>query len=158
MAQEPLGERAERRGGRGVKADSHEVDPARSALMVRVGSRNTTPELRVRRLFHRMGLRYRLHPRDLPGKPDIVFASRRLAVFVHGCFWHRHLGCASTRTPKSRVAFWKRKFAENVARDERVWDALLRLGWSVLVVWECETRKKPYLLEIGLGIKGLTAK
>lgn len=111
----------------------------RSELMSRVRSRDTRPELRVRRLTHRLGYRYRLHRRDLPGSPDLVFPGRRSVVFVHGCFWHRHPGCRNTRTPKSRVEFWTRKFADNVARDERNQAELSALGWRHLIIWECET-------------------
>src|SRR5690606_22283718 len=107
----------------------------RSELMSRVRSRDTRPELRVRRLTHRLGYRYRLHRRDLPGSPDLVFPGRRSVVFVHGCFWHRHPGCRNTRTPKSRVEFWTRKFADNVARDERNQAELRALGWRHLVIW-----------------------
>ncbi|MCQ0990556.1 very short patch repair endonuclease [Jiella sp. LLJ827] len=108
--------------------------------MSRVRGKNTKPELYVRRLLHGMGYRYRLHRRDLPGNPDIVFGKRRKAIFVHGCFWHRHPdpGCRLTRTPKSRLEFWEPKFAANVARDARHQAALEAMGWKVLVVWECE--------------------
>ncbi|WP_255341784.1 very short patch repair endonuclease [Jiella marina] len=112
----------------------------RSERMSRVRGKNTKPELYVRRLLHGMGYRYRLHRRDLPGNPDIVFGKRRKAIFVHGCFWHRHPdpGCRLTRTPKSRLEFWEPKFAANVARDARHQAALEAMGWKVLVVWECE--------------------
>ena len=113
----------------------------RSKRMGLVRSKGTGPELRVRRLVHSMGYRYRLHAPELPGRPDLVFRSRRKAIFVHGCFWHRHRGCARTRLPKSpdRLPFWRDKFAENVARDRRNQRALRRAGWDVLVLWECET-------------------
>lgn len=110
----------------------------RSALMGRVRSKNTRPEIAVRRLLHHLGYRFRLHRVDLPGRPDIVLPGRRIAVFVHGCFWHRHPRCALTRTPKSRVAFWKRKFADNTRRDRAVRRALQRDGWRVIVIWECQ--------------------
>lgn len=112
----------------------------RSEMMAGIKGRDTAPEHAVRRVAHRMGLRFRLHRKDLPGRPDLVFPRHRLAVFVHGCFWHRHEGCRYAYTPKSRVAFWTRKFAENVARDRRNEDALRGLGWRVLTVWECEAR------------------
>lgn len=112
----------------------------RSEMMAGIKGRDTTPERAVRRVAHRMGLRFRLHRKDLPGRPDLVFPRHRLAVFVHGCFWHRHEGCRYAYTPKSRVAFWTRKFAKNVARDRRNEDALRGLGWRVLIVWECEAR------------------
>ena len=112
----------------------------RSEMMAGIKGRDTAPERAVRRVAHRMGLRFRLHRKDLPGRPDLVFPRHRLAVFVHGCFWHRHEGCRYAYTPKSRVAFWTRKFAGNAARDRRNEDALRDLGWRVLIVWECETR------------------
>lgn len=108
--------------------------------MSRVKSRNTTPELTVRRIAHRLGYRFRLHRRDLPGKPDIVFPRLKTAIFVHGCFWHRHRGCAKAGLPKSRVVFWKAKFDRNVVRDKANRLALRRKGWRVLTVWQCETR------------------
>ena len=112
----------------------------RSEMMAGIRGRDTAPERAVRRVAHRMGLRFRLHRKDLPGRPDLVFPRHRLAVFVHGCFWHRHEGCRYAYAPKSRVAFWTRKFSENVARDRRNEDALRGLGWRVLIVWECEAR------------------
>lgn len=117
-----------------------EVDPARSAQMARVRNKDTKPELKVRKALHAAGLRFRLQARDLPGRPDIVFRSRRIAIFVHGCFWHRHPdpNCKLTRTPKSRLDFWETKFEANVARDERDRAALRELGWTVIVVWECD--------------------
>ena len=114
----------------------------RSAMMARIRGRDTAPELAVRRIAHRMGLRFRLHRKDLPGRPDLVFPKHRLAVFVHGCFWHRHEGCRHATTPKSRVVFWTEKLAMNVARDARQEAALKELGWRVLVIWECETRNE----------------
>ena len=114
----------------------------RSELMAGIRGRDTSPELKVRRVAHRMGLRFRLHRKDLPGRPDLVFPRHRLVVFVHGCFWHRHAGCRHASTPKTRIAFWTAKFAANVARDVRQEEALRSLGWRVLVIWECETRHK----------------
>lgn len=114
----------------------------RSAMMARIRGRDTAPELAVRRIAHRMGLRFRLHHKNLPGRPDLVFPKHRLAVFVHGCFWHRHKGCRFASNPKSRITFWNEKFAANVARDARQEAALKELGWSVLVIWECETRNE----------------
>ncbi len=111
----------------------------RSANMASIGSRDTGPELTVRRLLRRLGYRYRLHRTDLPGTPDICFPSRRKVVFVHGCFWHRHVGCRRTTTPKTRTSFWKEKFDKNVERDRIKLMDLSRLGWESLVVWECET-------------------
>ena len=114
----------------------------RSEMMASVRSRNTAPELAVRRIAHRMGLRFRLHRKDLPGHPDLVFPKHRLAVFVHGCFWHRHEGCRHASMPKSRTATWAGKFAANVERDARQQTALGSLGWRVLVVWECEIKNE----------------
>jgi len=115
------------------------IDPARSALMSRVRSKNSKPELVVRRLTHALGYRFRLHRRDLPGTPDLVFPRLRKAIFVHGCFWHRHRGCSRTTTPKTRAAYWEKKFKQNIKRDAVKESTLKSLGWDVLVVWECET-------------------
>ena len=112
----------------------------RSEIMSRIKGRNTTPELAVRRIAHGLGFRFRLHRRDLPGSPDLVFPRYRTIVFVHGCFWHRHDGCRYAYRPKSRIQFWTKKFEENVARDARNEAALRDLGWRVVVIWECETR------------------
>lgn len=115
---------------------------ARSALMSRVRGRDTKPEMAVRRMLHRLGYRYRLHRRDLPAKPDLVFVGRKKIVLVHGCFWHGHADprCKLARTPKSRVEFWTGKVAYNRARDARNTAALEALGWRVAVVWECELK------------------
>jgi DNA mismatch endonuclease (patch repair protein) len=113
----------------------------RSQRMALVRSIDTKPEMMVRRLVHGMGYRYRLHRRELPGTPDLVFPSRCAVVFVHGCFWHWHGGrCPLTRLPKSRVEFWKTKIRDNHARDARNRMMLKRLGWRVFVVWECELK------------------
>lgn len=117
----------------------------RSWLMSRVKSRDTAPELTVRRVAHALGFRFRLHRRDLPGTPDLVFLKRRAVVFVHGCFWHRHEGCAKTTTPKSRGDFWQKKFDRNVERDQRALRDLKKLGWRTLVVWQCETNDRAAL-------------
>ena len=114
-------------------------DPAkRSQVMARVKGRDTSPELKVRKLLTSMGARYRLHRKDLPGAPDIVLPGRRLAIFVHGCFWHRHEGCKVATTPKSNTQFWIDKFDRNVARDKRVRSELEAAGWRVIVSWDCE--------------------
>lgn len=117
------------------------VDPTRSNIMRAVGRENTKPEMVVRRILHGLGLRFRLHRRDLPGTPDLVLPKYRTAIFVHGCFWHRHRGCSKATTPKTRVDFWKTKFEQNVRRDRKNEDVLVEGGWSVLTIWECETRK-----------------
>lgn len=121
------------------------VDPARSALMAKVRGKDTRPELVVRKLAHALGFRFRLHRRDLPGSPDLVFPRLHKAVFVHGCFWHRHPGCSKASTPKTRAEFWKSKFAANVQRDCRAIVALEEMGWDVCVVWECETANVMHL-------------
>ena len=115
-----------------------DVDPIRSKIMRAVRRANTTPEMRVRQAAHALGFRFRLHRRDLPGTPDLVFPKLRTAVFVHGCFWHRHSSCAKASTPRTRAAFWLEKFDTNVARDKRVTLKLRALGWRVCVVWECD--------------------
>ena len=102
-----------------------------------VRGRDTKPELALRRALHSRGLRYRIHVGDLPGKPDIVFPRWRVALFVHGCFWHRHAGCVRATTPTSNADYWARKFDQNVERDRRNVDALLEENWRVCVVWEC---------------------
>ena len=117
-----------------------DVDPLRQRIMSAVRDRDTKPEMAVRQLLHSMGFRYRLHRRDLPGRPDIVFAGRRKVVFVHGCFWHRHDGCTKATQPKTRADFWAQKFERNKERDREVEERLRKAGWSSLVVWECETR------------------
>lgn len=113
----------------------------RSRIMSKVGQKNTGPEMRLRRSLHRIGLRYRLHDKRLPGSPDIVFPRFKAVLFVHGCFWHRH-GCKATTTPKTNEEFWHKKFDENLARDRRNIDALLESGWRVAVVWECVFKEK----------------
>ena len=117
----------------------------RSAVMRAVPARNTTAELKVRRRLTAMGLRYRLHRSDLPGSPDIVFPSRRLALFVHGCFWHGHDCSRGARTPKSNVDYWQAKIARNRARDDRTAAALAAAGWRAATVWECGLKDPPAL-------------
>lgn len=115
------------------------IDPGRSALMARVRDKHSKPEMVVRRIAHSLGYRFRLHRRDLPGSPDLVFSSRQKVIFVHGCFWHRHKGCARTTSPKTRGKYWAAKFDQNVRRDRDKTRQLKALGWEVAVVWECET-------------------
>lgn len=110
----------------------------RSRVMGRVRSKDTKPEMIVRRLTHGMGYRYRLHDKKLPGCPDLVFRRRRKVIFVHGCFWHRHRNCALARLPKSRRDFWTPKLNANRKRDERNLRELAKAGWPALVIWECE--------------------
>lgn len=114
------------------------VDRAtRSRMMSGIRGRDTKPEIIVRKYLHAAGLRFRLAPKNLPGKPDIVLSKYRTVVFVHGCFWHRHDGCKYAAVPATNPAFWRKKFEDNVARDLRVRTLLEALGWRVIVVWEC---------------------
>ena len=120
----------------------------RSVRMSMIGQRNTAPELTVRRIVRELGYRYRLHRSDLPGRPDICLGPMKKAIFVHGCFWHRHdeEHCPLTRWPKSRVEFWKPKLEGNRQRDMRNQSALTELGWRFFVVWECELRYPEHLM------------
>jgi DNA mismatch endonuclease, patch repair protein len=127
---------------------------ARSENMSRIRSRNTSPELIVRRYLHRKGLRFRLHARDLPGKPDLVFPGRRVLVFVHGCFWHGCPHCVDgTRRVKSNLSYWSPKIKGNRARDARHAATLGEGGWSVFVIWECEARNAVQLSRLARRIK-----
>jgi len=112
----------------------------RSAVMRAVKSRDTAPELAVRRAAHALGLRFRLGRNDLPGKPDLVFPSRRVALFVHGCFWHGHDCARGARMPQTNRAYWQAKIARNIARDLAALASLRKLGWKPAVIWECEAR------------------
>ncbi|NKQ13270.1 very short patch repair endonuclease [Pseudomonas sp. SST3] len=125
---------------------------SRSEIMRSVKRAHTGPEIRVRQALYALGLRFRLHRRDLPGSPDIVLPRFRTAVFVHGCFWHRHLNCRYATTPKSRQDYWLPKFEANVERDARKEAQLQNLGWRVLVIWECET-KTPEVLKARLRLE-----
>lgn len=121
------------------------TDPAtRSAVMARIRSKDTAPEMAVRRALHAAGLRYRLHRRDLPGRPDLVFPARRVALFVHGCFWHQH-GCRLSHAPASRLEYWGPKLRRNKERDGANGAALAAAGWTVLTIWECEARRSDVL-------------
>jgi len=111
----------------------------RSANMRRIKGRDTTPEMLVRRLAHAMGYRYRLHRKDLPGKPDLVFGPRRKVIFVHGCFWHQHGDCRAGRVPGSNTDYWVPKLRRNVERDASARAELEARGWDVLTIWDCET-------------------
>ena len=122
----------------------------RSWNMSRIRARDTKPELIVRSVLHRLGFRFRLSPRKLPGSPDVVLTRHRIAVYVHGCFWHRHRGCRFAYTPKSNIAFWLKKFAENVARDHRANAQLRKMGWRIVTVWECQCRQ-PERLQVRLA-------
>ena len=112
----------------------------RSRIMAQVKSKDSKPEMLVRRLLHRLGYRYRLHRTDMPGRPDLVFPSRRKVVFVNGCFWHRHTGCPKVRIPATNKDYWITKLDNNHARDKRNIESLQKSGWKVHTVWECQLR------------------
>lgn len=118
---------------------------SRSANMRAIRSVGMKPEMIVRRAVYKLGYRYRLHRKDLPGKPDLVFGARRKVIFVHGCFWHQHKKCRDGRVPQSNLGYWNRKLVRNVERDTEHLVKLKRLGWKVLVVWECDTKDLPRL-------------
>jgi len=115
----------------------------RSWNMSRIRGRDTEPELQLRSLLHRAGFRFRVHVKNLPGRPDVILPRYRVAIFVHGCFWHRHSGCKNATTPSTRREFWQGKFDGNVSRDARDRDALETAGWTVLTIWECELKANP---------------
>ena len=119
----------------------------RSQNMAAIRSKDTKPEMAVRRLVFSMGFRYRVHRRDLPGKPDLAFMGRRKAIFVHGCFWHKH-GCPDAHVPRSNSAYWQPKLARNQARDAEHTIALAAMGWRVLVLWECQLWDEARLKEL----------
>ncbi len=127
----------------------------RSANMRAIRSKGTKPEILVRRLAHSLGFRYRLHRKDLPGKPDLAFISRRKAIFVHGCFWHQHAGCPEGKIPASNVAYWGPKLARNGERDRKNESVLCEAGWNVLTIWECETAETDELaVRVQLFLEG----
>ncbi|RAZ80314.1 very short patch repair endonuclease [Mesorhizobium atlanticum] len=118
---------------------------ARSAHMRLIRKKNTRPEVRVRKLLHSLGYRFRLHRHDLPGSPDIVLPKHMTAIFVHGCFWHQHAGCRLARKPKSRLDYWLPKLERNAMRDQEIDMRLRELGWHSATIWECETRHEESL-------------
>lgn len=118
----------------------------RSWNMSRIKDRDTKPEIRVRKVLHQMGYRFRLHRKDLPGRPDIVMPRFKTVIFVHGCYWHRHPDCRFAYHPKSRVTFWEKKFNNNVARDRSHLAELMKLSWKAAVIWECETQNRTTLI------------
>ena len=119
----------------------------RSIIMSRIGSKNTKPEMIVRKLVFGLGYRYRLHDKKLPGRPDLVFKSKKKVIFVHGCFWHQHRGCKRGTLPKSNLEFWEGKLKNNKTRDKKIRRQLKELGWEVLVIWECQTKDAKALAE-----------
>ena len=129
------------------------LSPAeRSERMSRIRSRDTKPEMLLRKALHALGFRFRLGDKKLTGKPDIVLPRHRTIIFVHGCFWHRHAGCKVANTPKTNVDFWEDKFARNVSRDKRVIAEAEALGWTVLVAWECEVNSREKAADAAAGI------
>lgn len=127
----------------------------RSEMMARVRAKDTAPELAVRRALWASGLRYRLHDKGLPGRPDIVLSSRRVVVFVHGCFWHGHQGCPRHQTPKTRPEFWAEKIRRNRERDQAAVKALAESGWTVITAWACEIEKPERLATLANEIAAL---
>ena len=129
----------------------HKISEQRSRNMSAIKSKNTKPEIAVRKLLHSMGYRFRLHRKDLPGSPDIVLPKYKTVIFVHGCFWHRHENCKYASTPKTRKEFWESKFKANVKRDLEIQEKIKNLGWQSVIIWECEIKNekiKDKLLEI----------
>ncbi len=126
----------------------------RSRIMASVKQKNTGPEIQLRRILHRLGLRYKLNDSKLPGSPDLVFPRFNAVIFVHGCFWHAHKGCKFSTKPSSRRDYWENKFKANIKRDKKKCDELLKSGWRVLVVWECAIKGKRNrdLEKMGIGV------
>jgi len=122
----------------------HKVSEQRSRNMSAIKSKNTKPEIAVRKVLHSMGYRFRLHRKDLPGSPDIVLPKYKTVIFVHGCFWHRHQNCKYASTPKTRQEFWNKKFNENINRDKINQENLSSKGWKIIIVWECEIKDKDF--------------
>ena len=125
----------------------HKVSEQRSRNMSAIKSKNTKPEIKVRKVLHSMGYRFRLHSKDLPGSPDIVLPKYKTVIFVHGCFWHRHENCKYASNPKTRQEFWNKKFKENIKRDSEIQDKIKNLDWRSVVIWECETKNMENLRE-----------
>lgn len=125
----------------------------RSEVMRKVHSKNTNPEVFVRKALHKAGFRFRLHQADLPGTPDIVLRRYKTVIFVHGCFWHRHPNCKRATMPAQNVDFWQKKLLSNVERDERNVEKLRALSWQVIVIWECQIKKQGFIDEISRAIK-----
>ena len=115
----------------------------RSYVMSRIRSKDTKPELIIRKILHNLGLRFRLHKKDMPGNPDLIFSRYNSVIFVHGCFWHQHKNCIDGRLPATRTEWWKNKFNKTKLRDKKNIKGLKKLGWRVLVIWECEIERKP---------------
>ena len=127
------------------KEGFHMISSARSKNMSAIKSKNTKPEIEVRKLLHSMGFRFRLHRKDLPGSPDIFLPKFKTVIFVHGCFWHRHENCKYSSTPKTRVQFWKKKFNSNILRDLENQKKIKDIGLRSIIIWECELKNKKEL-------------
>jgi DNA mismatch endonuclease (patch repair protein) len=125
----------------------------RSSMMSGIRGKNTRPEVLVRKAIFAEGLRFRIHRKDLPGNPDIVLPGKKVLIFVHGCFWHQHKECRYAKMPASNIEFWQKKLNLNSARDRKIQEELTRLGWRVLVVWECATRDRSVLEVLGYVIR-----
>ena len=123
----------------------NKISDQRSRNMAAIKSKNTKPEIAVRKLLHSMGYRFRLHRKDLPGSPDIVLPKYKTVIFVHGCFWHRHENCKYASNPKTRKEFWENKFKANVKRDLEIQGKIKNIGWQSLVIWECDTRNISFM-------------
>ena len=128
----------------------HNLSEQRSRNMSAIKSKNTKPEIAVRKLLHSMGYRFRLHRKDLPGSPDIVLPKYKTVIFVHGCFWHRHENCKYASTPKTRKEFWEKKFRENINRDNLNQANLSLRGWKIIIIWECQLKgdKKKFMRDL----------
>ena len=126
----------------------HKVSEQRSRNMSAIKSKNTKPEIKVRKVLHSMGYRFRLHSKNLPGSPDIVLSKFKTVIFVHGCFWHRHENCKYASIPKTRQEFWNKKFIENIKRDAEIQEKIKNLNWRSVVIWECETKNIDNLRKI----------
>jgi len=131
----------------------HKVSEQRSRNMSAIKSKNTKPEIAVRKLLHSMGYRFRLHRKDLPGSPDIVLPKYKTVIFVHGCFWHRHENCKYASIPKTRKEFWESKFKANVKRDKEIQEKIKNIGWKSVVIWECELKSTKQIKQKFLELK-----
>lgn len=124
----------------------------RSRNMSAIKGKNTKPEIAVRQALHAMGFRFRLHKKDLPGKPDIVLPKYKTVIFVNGCFWHRHKNCKYATTPATNQAFWQAKFRENVERDKQNYELLEKSGWNVIIIWDCELKNPDFVNKVAKRI------
>jgi len=120
--------------------------------MAAIKSKNTKPEIAVRKMLHALGYRFRLHRKDLPGSPDIVLPKYKTVIFVHGCFWHRHENCKYASTPKTRKEFWETKFKVNVKRDKEIQEKIKNIGWHSVVIWECQIKDEKFLYKLILNL------